>query len=119
MKLLIQNSRFKIQEDSKFKIQNSRRFKISKFKIGGPGTLNSYFPPAPHEEPQAEVLGFASPSLAPHAEAGLLSPAPHDEGFGSLSPVPQEEGVGLASPSFEPHEEPHEEVLMLIVSVAM
>ena len=102
-------------------IQNSRFKKIqdSKFKIGGPGTLNSYFPPAPHEEPQAEVLGFTSPSPAPHAEEGLLSPAPHDEGFGSLSPVPQEEGVGLASPSFEPHEEPQEEELMLTVPDAM
>jgi hypothetical protein len=110
MKLLIQNiqnSKFKIQEDSRFKIQ-------------GPGTLISYFPPAPHEEPQAEVLGLLSPSPAPQAEgAGFPSPAPHDEGFGSLSPVPQEEGAGLASPSFEPHEEPHEEVLMLIVPADM
>jgi hypothetical protein len=76
--------------------------------------LNFYFPPAPHEEPQA-VLGFESPSPAPQAEgAGLLSPAPHDDGFGSLSPVPQEEGAGLVSPSFEPHEAPQGEELMLI-----
>jgi hypothetical protein len=59
------------------------------------------------------------PSPAPQAEgAGLPSPAPHEDGFGSLSPVPQEEGTGLASPSFEPHEEPQEEAVMLIVSEA-
>jgi hypothetical protein len=73
----------------------------------------------PYQEPQDEVLGFASPSPAPQAEAGLPSPAPHEEGFGSLSPVPQEEGAGFASPSFEPHEEPQEEEVMLFVCEAM
>jgi hypothetical protein len=72
----------------------------------------------PYQEPQDEVLGFASSSPAPQAEAGLLSPAPHDDGFGSLSPVPHEEGVGLASPSFEPHEEPQEDEVMLFVPEA-
>jgi hypothetical protein len=81
--------------------------------------LNSYFPPAPQEEPQADVFGLLSSSPAPHAEAGLLSPAPHDDGFGSLSPVPQEEGAGLVSPSFEPQEEPQEEEIMFGVSEAM
>ncbi|HAX97037.1 MAG TPA: hypothetical protein DCY35_11040 [Prolixibacteraceae bacterium] len=80
----------------------------------------SYFPPAPQEEPQADVFGLLSPSPAPQAEGlGLLSPAPHDEGKGSLPPVPQEEGVGLASPSFEPHDEPQDEEAMLTVPEAM
>ena len=85
----------------------------------GPGTLNFYFPPLPHEDPQAEVLGLVSSSPAPQAEgAGLPSPAPHDEGFGSLSPVPQEEGIGFASPSFEPQEEPQPEEVILVVPEA-
>jgi hypothetical protein len=80
----------------------------------------SYFSPAPHEEPQAEVFGLLSPSPAPQAEGfGLLSPAPHDEGLGSLSLAPQEDGFGLASPSFEPHDEPKLEEVMLTVSEAM
>jgi len=74
----------------------------------------------PFQEPQDEVLGLLSPSPAPQAEGfGLLSPVPHEEGFGSLSPVPHEEGVGLASPSFEPHDEPHEEDVMLTLPEAM
>jgi len=28
--------------------------------------------------------------------------------------VPQEEGAGLASPSFEPHEDPHEEDMLTV-----
>ena len=59
------------------------------------------------KEPQADVCGLASPSVAPH-----------EEGLGSLSPAPQEEGLGLASPSFEPQEEPQEESAILIVPEA-
>jgi hypothetical protein len=69
----------------------------------------------PHEEPQAEDLGLVSSSPAPQEEgAGFPAPAPHDEGFGSLSPAPQEDGFGLASPSFEPQDEPQEEVMLIV-----
>jgi hypothetical protein len=82
--------------------------KSSRSKIIMTGNINLYLPPAPHYEPQADVFGLLSPSAAPH-----------EEGFGSLSPVPQDEGTGFASPSFDPHEEPQEEEVMLIVSEAM
>jgi hypothetical protein len=76
-------------------------------------------PPAPQKDPQAEVFGLLSPSLAPHVEGfGLLSPAPQAEGFGSLSPVPHEDGFGLLSPSFEPHDELQPEEVMLALPEA-
>lgn len=79
----------------------------------------SYFSPAPHEEPQAEVFGLLSPSPAPQAEGfGLLSPAPQADGFGSQSPVPHDDGLGVPSPSFEPHDEPHPEDAWWILSEA-
>jgi hypothetical protein len=83
-------------------------------------TLKTLFSPSSHHDPQEEILGLVSLSAAPHAEGfGLLSPAPQAEGLGSLSPAPHDEGAGLASPSFDPHDEPHDEESIFTDAEAM